>query len=259
MNPDAIPGREAPAPAAPFREFARHYDSFMHRYVDYRSWVDYVERIFSRFRARPRTVLDLACGTGIPSLLLARRGYRVTGVDRSEEMLVVLRQKAGGLPVTAVRADITDFALEEPADAAISLYDSINYLLTEEALSGCFRCTRQSLRPGGLFVFDMNTVHALAAYWGNRLTPRAVGAVQSVWENRYDPATRVSTLRLRFREPSADGRFLEFEEEHRERAYTRQELKRNLQAAGFEHIKFFSHGGFLPVGPLTVRMMVVAR
>jgi SAM-dependent methyltransferase len=243
----------------PFREFARHYDRFMKHYVDYPAWVEYVERIFGRFRVEPRTVLDVACGTGIPSLLLARRGYRVVGVDRSPEMLAEFERKAEGLPVATVRADITEFAIAEPADAAISLYDSINYLLAEDDLARCFGCVRRALAPGGLFAFDMNTVYSLSSFWGNRVTPRNAGGIQSLWENSYDPDTRISTLKLSFWEPAADGGLARFEEEHRERAYTRHEVKLNLKAAGFSRVWFFSHGGFLPVGPLTVRMMVVAR
>ncbi|MFO7676748.1 MAG: methyltransferase domain-containing protein [bacterium] len=243
----------------PFQEFARHYDRFMSHYVDYPGWVDYVGRIFARFRVEPRTVLDVACGTGIPSVLLARRGYRVTGVDRSEEMLAVLRRKAGDLPIRLVRADITDFSLAEPADAAISLYDSVNYLLTEDALGRCFACVRRALAPGGLFAFDMNTVYSLSVFWGNRVAPREAGGIRSVWDNSYDPETRVSTLKLSFWEAAPDGGLARFDEEHRERAYTRHEVKRCLKAVGFGRVHFFTHGGFLPVGPLTVRMMVVAR
>ena len=245
--------------AVPFREFARHYDRFMGHYVDYRSWVDYVQRIFDRFRVKPEAVLDVACGTGIPSLLLARRGYRVIGVDRSEEMLTVLRAKINGLPVTALRADITAFDLAEPVDAAVSLYDSINYLLAEEDLVRCFTCVHRALKSGGMFVFDMNTIYSLSVFWGNRVSPRNAGGIESIWDSSYDPATRVSTLRLRFREPAPDGGFAEFAEEHRERAYSRHEVKRSLKAAGFSRVRFYTHGGFLPVGPLTVRMMVVAH
>ncbi|HDQ99983.1 MAG TPA: class I SAM-dependent methyltransferase [candidate division WOR-3 bacterium] len=245
--------------SVPFREFARHYDRFMGHYVDYRSWVNYVERIFERFKVVPETVLDVACGTGIPSLLLARRGCRVIGVDRSEEMLAVLRAKVNGLPVTTLRADITDFALPEPVDAAISLYDSINYLLAEEDLVRCFTCVHRALNTGGVFVFDMNTLYSLSVFWGDRVAPRNAGGIESTWDSRYDPATRVSTLRLHFREPTPNGGFAEFDEVHRERAYSRHEVKRSLKAAGFSRVRFYTHGGFLPVGPLTIRMMVVAH
>ena len=75
----------------PFERFARHYDRFMLRYVDYRSWVDYIEKLFRHYKQKPVRVLDLACGTGIPTLLLAERGYQMVGLDRSAAMLNVLR------------------------------------------------------------------------------------------------------------------------------------------------------------------------
>lgn len=243
----------------PFSRFARHYDRFMVRYVDYKAWVDYVERVFRRFRAEPKTVLDVACGTGIPTLLLARRGYRLTAVDRSPEMLTVLEAKRGDLPIQPVRADIREFAVPEPVDAAISLYDSINYLLVEEDLRRCFGCVRRALVPGGLFVFDMNTVYGLAEVWGTRTTSRETGGVASIWANAYDPETRVSTLHLTFWETQPDGSAGEkFEEIHQERGYTVEEVRRALEAAGFRRTHFYQHSSFLPVGPFTSRMMVVA-
>jgi len=244
----------------PFVQFARHYDAFMRRYVDYPDWVGYVERVFRRFRRKPETVLDVACGTGIPTVLLARRGYRMTGVDRSAEMLAVLEAKRGDLPIRTVRADITAFELEGPVDVAISLYDSINYLLDIEDLKRCFACVHRALVPGGLFAFDMNTMYGLAEFWGNRAVPRRVGNISSIWQNGYDPATRISTLHLSFWEEPGEGPAPpRFEEVHQERAYERSEVRDCLTAAGFERVNFYSHGGFLPVGPFTTRMMVVAR
>lgn len=249
-----------PAGNVPFTDFARYYDRFMNHYVDYRSWVDYVARIFGKFKVEPKTVLDLACGTGIPTVLMARRGYEMFGVDRAPAMLDVLRSKTADLPIRTVEADMTDFTLPGPVDATISLYDSINYLLREEQLLACFKCVRRALRPGGLFVFDVNTIYSLAVFWGERLTPRDAGGIRSIWENSYDPATNTSTLNLTFWEPAEAGSNpVRYHETHHERAYSRHELKRNLKAAGFGRVQFYTHGGFLPVGPLTVRMMVVAR
>ncbi len=249
----------------PFKEFARHYDRFMLEYIDYKGWVDYLEKIFRKLKAEPKTILDLACGTGIPTMLLAGRGYRMTGVDRSREMLEVLENKRWGFPVRTLQADMTDFKLAEPVDAAICLYDSINYLLSEEDVKQCFSCVRQALKQGGLFVFDMNTVYSLSVFWGNRTSPRNVGGICSVWQNSYDEQTRISTLHLTFWEEE-EGTGLKpactpkkFEEVHQERAYSRHEVKQCLKAAGFSRVWFYTHGGFLPVGPLTTRMMVIAR
>ncbi|MEO0071210.1 MAG: methyltransferase domain-containing protein [candidate division WOR-3 bacterium] len=246
--------------AAPFSRFARHYDQFMTKYVDYPGWVNYVERIFKRFRVAPKRILDVACGTGIPTIILAKKGYHLIGVDRSREMLEVLLEKRKGLPIEVICADIRNFTLPEPVDAAISLYDSINYLLTEEDLRRCFSCVYQALIPDGIFAFDMNTVYGLAEFWGTRTMNRDTPEITSVWQNRFDPETRVSTLHLLFKEKLPDGTFGEsFEEIHEERAYTADEVRRALTAAGFTECHFYHHGSFLPVGARTTRMMIVAR
>lgn len=244
----------------PFTSFHKHYDRFMTKYVDYRGWVHYLERIFRRFGCSPSSILDLACGTGIPTLLLAERGYRLTGVDRSPEMLAELETKRGNLPVKTIRADIRDFTVPVPHDVAICLYDSMNYLLTEDDLVRCFGCVRRAIVPAGLFVFDMNTEFGLAEYWGSRSTIREVGGVYSVWENSYDTETRVSTLHLTYWEQPEPGKVgQKFEEIHQERAYRIDEVRRCLEGAGFGESHFFQHGSFLPVAQFTTRMMVVAR
>jgi SAM-dependent methyltransferase len=244
----------------PFSRFNRHYDKFMVKYVDYKGWVDYVIRIFRHFHSDPKTVLDLACGTGIPTLILARRGYRMTGVDRSPEMLEVLESKRGNLPVTTVHADIRDFRVPEPLEASICLYDSMNYLLTEDDLSSCFRCVRAAVMAGGLFVFDMNTVYGLAEQWGTRTSYRDVGDVNSIWQHEWDQETRVSSLTLTFWEKSGAQEPAEkFVEIHQERAYYPGEIERCLRTAGFAEAHFYQHGSFVEPGPHTTRMMIVAR
>ncbi len=243
----------------PFSRFAFYYDRFMLKYVDYKGWIDYLEKLFRRFGVQPKTVLDVACGTGIPAVLLARRGYRVTGVDRSPEMLEVLAKKRGELPIRTVQADIRDFSVGDRFDAAVSLYDSINYLLVEEDMVRCFTCVRRALSEAGLFAFDMNTVYGLAEFWGNRTTMRETGGIQSVWHNTYDPETRVSSLHLTFWDSSRKQCAERFEELHQERAYHQEEVERSLRAAGFRETYFYQHGSFIAPGPYTTRMMVVAR
>lgn len=255
----------------PFSSFATCYDQFMLKFVDYRAWVDYLERVFEHFKVRPATILDVACGTGIPTVMLAERGYRLIGVDRSPEMLAVLEAKIDSLPqglsatvggtcrpISLMRADMRDFRLAQPVDSAISLYDSVNYLLTEDDLVRCFSCVRQALKVTGLFAFDMNTLYGLSECWGSRTVTREVGNIVSIWQNRFDPESRVSTLQLTFwnKDKGTENRF---QEVHQERAYTVEEVRRSLKEAGFGQMHFFQHLSFMPVGPFTARMMVVAR
>ena len=244
----------------PFSQFASYYDRFMVKYVDYKSWVEYFERIFKRFGLHPKTILDLACGTGIPTMLLARCGHEVVALDRSPEMLQILDSKKQGLPIKTIRADIRDFSLPSQVDAAVCLYDSLNYLLVEEDLVCCFSCVRRALVEGGLFAFDMNTVYGLAEFWGTRTTMREAGGVQSVWQNSYDTESRVSTLHLTFWEITKVGPpGTKFEEIHQERAYYPEEVERCLRQAGFREVYIYQHGAFIAPGPCTTRMMVVAR
>ncbi|MGQ9678750.1 MAG: class I SAM-dependent DNA methyltransferase [bacterium] len=244
----------------PFTRFARHYDRFMVKFVDYPGWVNYILKIFRRFKVVPRTILDVACGSGIPTVIFARKGYRMVGVDRSREMLAILEQKKGDLPIEVVCADIRNFQIPGRVDAAISLYDSINYLLTEEDLERCFRCVFRALNKEGIFVFDMNTIYGLSKGWGTRTFTRETEEIVSIWQSRYAPETRISTLFLTFWEKLPDGTLGEkFQEVHQERGYTVEEVKQALHTAGFGAADFYHHGGFFPVSPITGRMMVVAR
>jgi SAM-dependent methyltransferase len=116
-------------------------------------------------------IVDVACGTGVAAAKFAAAGYRVTGVDRSPQMLAQARQRAaeaGPQKITLLEADMRDFALDEPGDLVTCMYDSLNYLLEEADLLAAFRCAATALRDGGLYIFDMNTVFGLAEGWGSR-------------------------------------------------------------------------------------------
>jgi SAM-dependent methyltransferase len=269
-----------------FEGFARYYDQFMLKLVNYPAWVDYIIKIFKDHNVLPRTILDLACGTGIPSLLLAKKGYQIIGVDNSLPMLEVFKEKAlktgydihpasfvqessndtqndksnssylvkmGG--VHLVHSDIRNFSIPEKADAAISLYDSINYLLSADDLKSCFGCVFESLNSNGVFTFDMNTVYCLESFWSNRETPRRVDDVYSIWQNSYNQEQKISTLTLTVF--TDDGRY--FKEIHKERGYPIEELQKILQSVGFTDIKFYAHLTFLQPIDTTYRIMIVAR
>lgn len=241
----------------PFTEFAPFYDSFMLKCVDYEGWVKYLEKIFKQFKVKPKTILDLACGTGIPTLLLAKRGYRMVGVDRARTMLEVLKRKSQGYNnIITIEADMRNFALPEPTDAAICLYDSINYLLTEEDLAQCFKCVRASVKRDGLFIFDMNTEYGLAVFWGNRETVRESANVHSIWQNRYDKKTKISTLHLTCQVKGENRTFLEV---HQERGYELSLIQKILSNSGFPSVNFYHHGTFVQPTDFSVRVMVVAK
>jgi SAM-dependent methyltransferase len=261
MNIDPA-GKQSPDATAEisvqFSRFAPYYDRFMIRYVNFPNWIKYVQRLLHRYHHRPRLILDVACGTGLPTMLLARQGYRVIGVDRSEAMLEVLRSKVTTEDVRTVHSDMRDFELPEPADVAISLYDSINYLLTPEDLTRCFQSVHRNLTPNGIFIFDMNTVYGLANYWGDRTTVRDVEDIHTIWHTRYDVETNISILHLTFY--VFEGKQLvRYDEIHEERGYHVPEIQSCLKAAGFREADFYGHGTFSPPAPDATRLMIVAQ
>ena len=119
--------------------------------------VDFLVHCFKRFARRPvRSVLDIACGTGPHLTRLADRGYRMSGLDLSRRNIDFLRERlaAKGQGAELVVADMTDFRLARPVDAAICMQDSQGHLLTNEQLVAHLRSTARAVRPGGLYVFD---------------------------------------------------------------------------------------------------------
>jgi ubiquinone/menaquinone biosynthesis C-methylase UbiE len=138
-----------------FDEIAEFYDA-LHEDVDYAAECALLEKTFSRFLHRqPDALLDLGCGTGSHALVLAKRGFHVTGIDASSGMLREARAKARGRPNPAfVRADMRRFDLGRAFDAALCMDGAYTHLLTERDLLSHLRAVRRHLRPDGVYVFE---------------------------------------------------------------------------------------------------------
>ena len=141
-----------------YNYFAYRYDELTGN-IDYDAGSDYISGfLIEHGIGKDSTLLDLACGTGTMSLLLKNRGYRVTGIDLSEEMLSVADYKAQG-EIPFIKADMRDFSLAAPVDACVCCLDSLNHLASIEDIGSTFKCVHDSLSDGGIFIFDVNTVY----------------------------------------------------------------------------------------------------
>lgn len=242
----------------PYVSFAQIYDRVMAD-VPYRRWFQYISAIWERFSFTPRRILDLACGTGNFSVLLAKQGYEVVGLDASAHMLDVAREKVRNLGLSAefVHADMRDFVLPEPVDGAVCLFDSLNYLLELNDIRCAFRCVHRCLRPGGLFVFDVNTPERLASI-PSETTVFEGSDYFLVWSDIWDPDNRWWQVNLTgfIRKGNTWERF---DEIHKERAFPIEDLSRLLRETGFSVLAVYDSGSFKPASSFTARAYFVAR
>ena len=139
-----------------YHELARSYDRLTND-VDYAAVVDFYREILKKEGCRPRTAVDLACGTGSVSLLLAKAGLQVIGVDCSEEMLTVAQQKCADLekmPVFSCQR-LEKLRLPKAVDLAVCALDSLDYILDPADCAMALRRAYKFLNPGGCLIFDV--------------------------------------------------------------------------------------------------------
>ena len=220
-----------------YTALARCYDRLTSD-VDYKKWADYIERHFRGLKRPVRSVVELGCGTGSLTRLLARRGYAMTAVDLSSDMLSMADQKCQGLDVLFLCQDMSRLALAEPADAVISCLDSVNYVTRPAALRRTFQRVYQSLAPGGLFLFDVKTPAALEGADGQTYLDED-DDLFCVWRGEYSPRRRVCGYGLDLFVREEDGSWSRGGEYHEEYAYTMDELDGFLREAGFQTIKLY--------------------
>lgn len=208
--------------------------------VGYRRRAAYLHRLLKKERCPVETVLDLGCGTGTMTCLLAALGYQMTGVDLSEEMLTEAAHKAEALPPERrpllLHQSMNRLRLLEPVDAAVSTLDALNYLTGEKALRETLRRVHRWLRPGGVFLFDVNTPYKLRRMDG-QLYIDETDETYCVWRTDFSERTRVCTYGVDLFRLRPDGAWERSWEEHRERAWELEELSAMLAETGFERIR----------------------
>ena len=179
-------------------------------------------------------VLDLGCGTGTIACYLAAQGYRVTATDLSEEMLTEAASKAMELerPPLFLCQSMPRLRLTEPVDAVVSTLDSLNYLTRPSDLRETFRRVGRYLRPGGLFLFDVNTPYKLRRM-DRQMYMDETEESYCVWRTFYAPGRKICTYQVDLFRLNANGSWDRAFEEHRERAWGREELETYLTEAGF--------------------------
>lgn len=225
-----------------YNDFAYLYDELIDD-VDYKKWVDYYYKIFSRFGHTPKLGLDLGCGTGNMTTQFAARGVDMTGVDLSEDMLSVAREKSEGMDILYLNQDMRSFELYGTVDFIISSLDCINYITDKRDLLKVFRLVNNYLDPGGLFIFDINTRCKLENILGNNTYILENDDVFCSWQNEYDKVRRICDFYLTFF--CKQGNVYErFDEQHSERAYDIPEITALIEKAGMRVLNVYDNLSF---------------
>ena len=229
--------------------------------VGYRSWAGYLEKHFARAGIPVRTVLDLACGTRSLTWELARRGYEMIGVDRSEEMLAQANEKGedftGERPIF-LHQSMDKLDLYGTIDACVCCLDSVNYVTRPAQLERAFARVHLFLMPGGIFVFDINTPEKLRALDGQVFLDETEDAY-CVWRAEYSKRRRVCTYAMDLFRLTPAGLWERGEELHEEYAYEPDELEEMLRRAGFHHIRRYGDRKLRAPRPGEERISFTAR
>ena len=237
------------------------YDEFTTD-VDYAAWAEYIQRHFERAGLPGSTVLDLACGTGSLTRELSLRGYEMIGVDLSPDMLAQAAEKnrdAEGIAPIFLCQSMDQLDLYGTIDACVCCLDSINYVTDPKKLRRAFQRVHLFLRPGGLFLFDVNTPAKLEGLDGQVFLDETEDAY-CVWRAEYSRRRRVCSYFMDiFRLEEESGLWERGEELHEERAYTPEELTSYLRDAGFTQIKQYGNLKHRPPKPGEDRIFFTAR
>lgn len=227
--------------------------------VDYEAIAAFYRTLLGREGVRPRTAVDLACGTGSVTAILAREGLRVIGVDMSEEMLTQAAAKTAGLEPAPifVRQKLQNLTLPRGVDLAVCALDSLDYITEPKDCARAIRRVYRALNPGGMFIFDVNTPEKLRAMDGQVFLDEDQD-VYCVWRGEFDDNTNICSygMDLFIREGK---HWLRSFEEHREYAYSREQLTVFLKDAGFTRIRVYGDRTLEQPGAGEQRMYFSAR
>ena len=211
-----------------YTSFASVYDTFMDN-IPYEEWAEYLINILNEYGVKDGLVLDLGCGTGNMTELLAKAGYDMIGIDNAEEMLEIAMEKRAksGNDILYLLQDMREFELYGTVKAIVSICDSINYITEEEELLEVFRLANNYLDPRGIFVFDFNTIYKYRDVLGNQTIAEDREDCSFIWDNYYYEEEEINEyeLSLFIKEKQSDL-YRKYQETHFQKAYDLITVKR---------------------------------
>lgn len=245
---------------AAYGSFAAVYDMFMDN-IPYQQWAQYIRSLLREQKIEDGLVLELGCGTGSITQLLAKSGYDMIGVDCSPEMLqaAVEKREESGLDILYLLQDMREFELYGTVKAVVCVCDSLNYVTEQEDLLQVFRLVNNYLDPGGIFIFDLNTLYKYEEILGNCTIAEDREEASFIWENEFDQEERLNIYQLSLFQREENGLYSKHQEVHYQKAYELEEVIHLLEKAGMEYVAAYDAFTRNPPRKDSERIYVLAR
>lgn len=216
--------------------FAYVYDEYMDN-IPYDEWSQYLIGLLKEYNVTEGChIADLGCGTGTVTQILDKEGYDCVGIDNAPDMLTIASEKMyeSGASIVYSLQDMRDFGMPYEMDAMISIADSMNYITSKEDLESVFSCAWEGLKPGGVLIFDLKTIHFFRDVLADNTYAENRDTSAFIWDNIYDEKTRNNEYDLAVFIQNEEGSFQRYEENHFQHGFEHQEVLDAVKASGLK-------------------------
>lgn len=241
-----------------YNAFAEVYDKMQYD-VKYSFWSQQIDLKIKEYAPKTHKILELACGTGTLSRNLYKKGYIMEGVDISEEMLTIAKERAleQHMSIPFFYQDMVELDLNRMYDSAVLMCDGLNYVLEIESVRSVFKRVKAHLKTDGLFIFDLSSYYKLSEVIGNETFAETFDDSAYIWENTFDETTDQLEFDLTlFIEDK--GQYQRYEEFHTQKAYQLQAIQEVVQQE-FECLEILDGDTFGPVDEKSERWCFICQ
>lgn len=224
-----------------YTSFASVYDTFMDN-VPYEEWAMYLKGLLVEYGISRGVVVDLGCGTGSMTELLASYGYDMIGIDNSEDMLSIATEKKAdsNQDILYLLQDMREIELYSGANAFVSVCDSVNYITESEDLILTFSKVNEYLEEDGVFIFDFNTEYKYREIIGDTTIAENRDECSFIWDNYYYEDEQINEYELSlFIREEGSQLYRKYEETHFQKAYKLEIMKQLVEESGLEFLKAY--------------------
>jgi SAM-dependent methyltransferase len=222
----------------PYDKIATYYDKINYD-IDYIEWTDYLETLILNYNNKSKHILDFACGTGTITHYLHKKGFVISGIDESANM--IRKAKSKYKDIDFFHTTIFNYSPERKYDVIISTFDSINTITNEEILLETFKKIFSLLKKNGIFIFDINTQYGFRALNDEFTYTKEYMNIFSVWKMNYDKLSKIGKLHLTIFDKQSSNIYSRDDFILYEKVYSISKLKKYLKKAGFMNLDILDH------------------